>query len=81
MKRMFVAALLAAITTFVSTTASAFCGFYVAGAETDLFADATMVVMMREGTTTVLSMQNDYRGPVEDCRRPMPDIVCRHPGC
>ncbi len=51
---------------FGTSTAAAFCGFYVAGAETELFADATMVVMMREGTPTVLSMQNDYRGPVED---------------
>lgn len=47
-------------------TAHAFCGFYVAGAETELFNEATMVVMMRHGTTTVLSMQNDYKGPPED---------------
>ena len=47
-------------------TAHAFCGFYVAGADTELFNEATMVVMMRHGTTTVLSMQNDYKGPPED---------------
>ncbi|MAQ13381.1 MAG: hypothetical protein CMN30_01075 [Sandaracinus sp.] len=43
----------------------AFCGFYVSGADASLYSDATMVVMMREGTTTVLSMQNDYQGPPE----------------
>ncbi len=45
------------------SAASAFCGFYVAGSGESLTNNATMVVMMREGTTTVLSMQNDYQGP------------------
>ena len=45
--------------------AQAFCGFYVSGAETKLFANASQVVLMREGTRTVLSMQNDYQGPLE----------------
>lgn len=44
---------------------SAFCGFYVSGADQKLFADATQVVLMREGTKTILSMQNDYKGPPE----------------
>ncbi len=46
--------------------AEAFCGFYVAGADAKLFNDATLVVLMRDGTRTVLSMQNDYQGPPED---------------
>jgi hypothetical protein len=46
--------------------AGAFCGFYVAGADTELYSNATMVVMMREGTRTVLSMQNNYQGPPKD---------------
>ena len=46
--------------------ASAFCGFYVAGANTSLYANATMVVLMREGTRTVLSMQNNYQGQTGD---------------
>jgi hypothetical protein len=45
--------------------ASAFCGFYVSGADTKLFANASQVVLMREGTRTVLSMENDYQGPPE----------------
>ena len=44
-------------------TASAFCGFYISGADAKLFNDATQVVLMREGTRTVLSMQNSYKGP------------------
>ena len=42
---------------------SAFCGFYVSGAEADLYNNASVVVMMRDGTRTVLSMQNNYEGP------------------
>lgn len=48
-----------------SPAAHAFCGFYVAGADQKLFNNATLVVMMREGTRTVLSMQNNYQGPPE----------------
>ena len=48
------------------TPASAFCGFYVSGADGSLYANATMVVMMRDGQRTVLSMQNNYQGPPQD---------------
>ncbi len=54
-----------ALAAFGGGTAHAFCGFYVSGADASLYNDATMVVMMREGTTTVLSMQNNYQGPPE----------------
>ena len=50
----------------VPVGARAFCGFYVSGADASLYSNATMVVMMREGTRTVLSMQNNYQGPPED---------------
>ncbi len=46
--------------------AAAFCGFYVTGATSNLYANATMVVLMRDGTRTVLSMQNNYQGPPSD---------------
>src|SRR5512138_927192 len=46
--------------------AHAFCGFYVSGSGEKMFNEATNVVLMRDGTRTVLSMQNDYRGPLED---------------
>ena len=44
----------------------AFCGFYVAGSDQPMFNDATQVVLMRKGTRTVLSMQNNYKGPPQD---------------
>ncbi len=46
--------------------AEAFCGFYVSPGENQLVADATQVVLMRKGTRTVLSMQNNYKGPPSD---------------
>ncbi|MDP3500654.1 MAG: DUF2330 domain-containing protein [Myxococcales bacterium] len=61
MKRLLAAAL--AVAPFA---AHAFCGFYVAGGGAELFNNATQVVLMREGTRTVLSMQNNYQGPAED---------------
>jgi MYXO-CTERM domain-containing protein len=47
-------------------SSAAFCGFYVSGADAKLFNNATQVVMMRAGTRTVLSMQNNYQGPPSD---------------
>lgn len=44
----------------------AFCGFYVSGADARLSNNATQVVLMREGSRTVLSMQNGYQGPPQD---------------
>jgi hypothetical protein len=48
-----------------AANADAFCGFYVSGADAKLFNNATQVVLLRDGTRTVLSMQNDYEGPPE----------------
>ena len=47
-------------------SAAAFCGFYVAGGDAKLYNNATLVVLMRDGTRTVLSMQNNYQGPPQD---------------
>ncbi len=61
MKRILIlAAVIASVA--LPRAAHAFCGFYVNGAGSDMFNDATQVVLMRMGTRTVLSMQNDYRG-------------------
>ncbi|MFO0599099.1 MAG: DUF2330 domain-containing protein [Myxococcaceae bacterium] len=51
--------------TLFAGAAQAFCGFYVAGGGAELFNNATQVVLMRDGTKTVLSMQNNYQGPPE----------------
>jgi hypothetical protein len=42
--------------------ADAFCGFFVAKADTGLFNRASKVVLVRDGDRTVLTMANDYRG-------------------
>ncbi|HTR49923.1 MAG TPA: DUF2330 domain-containing protein [Kofleriaceae bacterium] len=63
-----------------SATAHAFCGFYVAGSDQQLTNDATQVVLMRVGTRTVLSMQNDYEGPVEAFALVVPVPVVLHEG-
>jgi len=42
--------------------AQAFCGFYVAKADTKLFNKASQVVLVRNEDKTVLTMANDYQG-------------------
>jgi len=61
-------------------TASAFCGFYVEGSGAKLYADATQVVLMRQGTRTVLAMQNDYKGPLEAFAMVVPVPSVLHAG-
>ena len=55
----------------------AFCGFYVGGAKAEMYNNATEVVLMRHGTTTVLSMQNNYQGPPEGFALvvPVPTVI------
>jgi hypothetical protein len=60
--------------------AEAFCGFYVAGADQKLFNNATVVVLMRDGTRTVLSMQNNYQGPPENFAMVVPVPVVLQEG-
>jgi hypothetical protein len=59
-------------------SAHAFCGFYVSGSGAKMSNDATQVVLMRAGTRTVLSMQNDYKGPLEDFAMVIPVPVVLH---
>ncbi|MCS6900146.1 MAG: DUF2330 domain-containing protein [Myxococcales bacterium] len=66
MKRKIAVGLAACLVTLLSGQAGAFCGFYVGGADAELFNHATQVVLMREGTRTVLSMANNYQGPPSD---------------
>jgi hypothetical protein len=47
-------------------SANAFCGFYVNTGGERLFNEASRVVIMRVGMRTVLSLQNDYKGPLEN---------------
>ena len=64
----------------ISAKADAFCGFYVAGSDQSMYNDATQVVLMREGTRTVLSMQNNYKGPPDAFALVIPVPVVLHEG-
>ncbi len=44
----------------------AFCGFYVAKADANLYNQASQVIIAKDGDRTVLTMTNDYQGDVED---------------
>ena len=46
--------------------ALAFCGFYVAKADSSLYNQASQVIIARDKDRTVLTMSNDYQGEVKD---------------
>ncbi|HBE18773.1 MAG TPA: DUF2330 domain-containing protein [Cyanobacteria bacterium UBA11149] len=46
--------------------AFAFCGFYVAKADTKLYNQASQVIIARNGDRNILTMANDYQGDVKD---------------
>jgi len=58
----FLAGLTVAAATLPVAQAEAFCGFYVAKADTKLFNEASKVVMARSEDRTVITMVNDYKG-------------------
>ncbi len=55
-----------AVFSFNIQPALAFCGFYVAKADSDLYNQASQVIIARDGQRTVLTMANDYQGDVKD---------------
>ena len=55
-----------AILIFGIKPALAFCGFYVAKADSSLYNQASQVIIARDGNRTVLTMSNDYQGDVKD---------------
>ncbi len=60
----FAAVALTVIT--ASQSAAAFTGLYVTTGDARLTSRAASVVLMRDGTRTVLTMQHSYEGPPED---------------
>ena len=56
----------AAVTLAVSANAQAFCGFFVAKADTSLYNRASQVVLVRDNDRTVITMANDFQGDVKD---------------
>ena len=66
MKRLIPAFALAAGCAWWAPALSAFCGFYVAKADSKLFNKASQVVLVRDGDRTVLTMSNDFRGDLKE---------------
>ncbi|HEV7785507.1 MAG TPA: DUF2330 domain-containing protein [Thermoanaerobaculia bacterium] len=62
MRRLLIPFLTAAVLATAAGTALAFCGFYVAKADTKLFNQASQVVLVRDADRTVLTMANDFKG-------------------
>lgn len=60
------AALLALALCSLASRADAFCGFYVAQADADLFNNSSKVAIARKGDRTVVTMANDYVGEPSD---------------
>ena len=57
---------LVAVVALSALPAHAFCGFYVGKADTQLFNDASQVALVHDGDRTVLTMSNDYQGPLSE---------------
>jgi hypothetical protein len=59
--------------------ALAFCGFFVAKGDGELFTEDSKVVMVRDGNRTVLTMVNDFQGDVSDFAMvvPAPTVLQR----
>src|SRR3954451_24297049 len=54
--------LILAVAGLIPLAAEAFCGFYVAKADTKLFNKASQVVLVRDEDKTVMTMGNDFEG-------------------
>jgi hypothetical protein len=46
--------------------ASAFCGFYVGGADAKIFNESSQVIIAHQDDKTILTMANDFQGAVKD---------------
>jgi hypothetical protein len=62
-----------------AAAAQAFCGFYVAKADTKLFNQASQVALVRNGERTVLTMANDFKGDAREFGIviPVPTFITR----
>ena len=62
-----------------SPSVRAFCGFYVAKADVDLFNNSSQVVLVRHDGKTVITMVNDFRGEPKEFAMviPVPTFIER----
>lgn len=76
--RVLISFLLTVVIFFCFTPAAwAFCGFYVAKADSKLYNQASQVAIARKDNRTVLTMANDYQGDVKDFAMvvPVPTVL------
>ena len=70
---------LALLLTCGAGAAHAFCGFYVAKADTHLYNRASQVVLVRDGDRTAMTMANDFKGEAKEFAMviPVPVVLQR----
>src|SRR4051812_14834963 len=66
MRRMLFVCALLSIVAVGAPRLAAFCGFYVAKADTQLFNKASQVVLVRDGDRTVMTMASDFKGELKE---------------
>jgi hypothetical protein len=56
---------------------SAFCGFYVAKVDANLFNNTSEVILVRKANETVITMKNDYEGDLKNFAMivPVPEVI------
>lgn len=56
---------------------SAFCGFYVAKVDANLFNNTSEVILVRKANETVITMKNDYEGDLQNFAMivPVPEVI------
>ena len=64
---------------FCATQTAAFCGFYVARANGELFNEASKVIFMRDRNRSTITMSSDYQGAPKDFAMivPTPKVLKR----
>ena len=59
-------ATIAILANLATGPAAAFCGFYVAQADSKLFNTSSKVVLAREGDQTAITMASDFEGDAKE---------------
>lgn len=75
--KLYLFAIFTLFLSFISNSAFAFCGFFAGKADANLFNEASQVILVRDGTRSVISMLNDYKGPMSDFALvvPVPQVL------
>ena len=59
----------------ITSSAQAFCGFYVAQSDAKLYNKSSQVVLARDGDRTVVTLSNDYEGDLKEFALVVPVAV------